>query len=262
MRSALAVVDLRVTSPLPRALGRFGRVAPMPGDDARTVAVDDVTEREVEIVRVPFGRDRRAERDAAVRRFRERTTVVHPAIRAVVDGGEWDDDAFVALDVLRGETPLAGWLASADGPARARAAAEILAGAAVLAARRLSFAVDPEILVEDSGQPKILGVERALEGDDARVAATEAELVELAATAAPTGWSARIRSATSAALRESMGAELEREGRGGPVSPFTADVARSDAALARGASSRQMLIGLGVIAFFVVLVTAGLVLLR
>lgn len=247
---------------LPRTLGRFGRLAPMAGDDARVAAVDGVVDRAVEIVRIPFGPSRRAERDARVALLRERTSVVHPAVRAVMDGGEWDDDAFAALELLFGERPLEAWLGEADDSARARVAAEILGAAAVLSDRGIALEGAPAVVVDDYGQPKVLGLEHALASDPARAAATLEALAERAASAAPAAVAARIRGATTAPARAAIAAELERSARSGASSSLTADAARGEAMLSAATGSRHMLVGLAVLCFFALLVSAALVILR
>lgn len=242
-----------VPEALPRQLGRFGRLERF-GEGDRVRAVDSVTDHEAEIVRLPFGPGRRVERDAHVARLRDRSTVVAPSIRSVLDAGEWgDDDVFVALELLRGETPLATWAETADGPEKARAAAEILAGAALAEERGL--ALGPEVVVDDYGQPKILGLERDGEGD---VAAARSKLLEAAAALLPPDRRAAITGGGAGALASAR-QELEREAKGRPGEPFAGDVARGEAQLREAGSSRQMLIGmallfaiaLGVAAFLV-----------
>jgi len=251
-----------MTPALPKTIGRFGRLAPMAGEDTRIVATDGVVEREVEIVRLPFERARRAERDALLSLLRDRTSVVHPAVRAVMDAGEWDDDAFAALELLRGETPLETWLSGADAAARARAAAEILGAAAVLSERGIALEEPPRIVVDDYGQPKVLGLEHARASEPARTAVTLESLVASAAFAAPAPFAVRIRGASTASARAVVGADLERAAGSGARSSLAADAARGEARLSAATGSRHMLVALAVLCFFVLLVSAALVILR
>jgi hypothetical protein len=245
-----------VLEALPRQLGRYVRMARF-GDDDRVRATDSVTDHEAEIVRIPFGKGDRDARDAHVRLLRERSAVTSPAIRAVLDAGEWgDDDAFAALELLRGEAPLETWATSADAKARARAAAEILAGASLAEERGLSLG--PGIVVDDYGQPKILGLERSSPGDPA--AATVA-LVARAAELLPEVRRAALREADASA-RDAIRAELEREAQGGSAASFASDVARGDAALAAGAGSRHMMLALGLLAAIVLVVVVLLTVFR
>lgn len=129
--------------PLPASVGRIRlRYAPWTPEEARlpederpvprVLGIDSITGREVEVVRVPFGAARVAERDAFVADQRLRTSVIAPSLVAVHDAGEWGEDAFVATDAFGPTTPWAEHLPSLDAKARVEVARQILVGLAAL----------------------------------------------------------------------------------------------------------------------------------
>lgn len=231
--------DRGAEKPLPRSLGRWR----LREEDGALVASDTVGERRAEIVRLPFGGDAAA-REARIASLRARTSIAHAAVRSVLDAGPWEDDAFVALEALAGPTEtIEAFLArDPDVPSRLRVVSELLGAASVLAhAKQTLKAV--EVRVDAYGQPKLLGLEDASEGDgelDARTLALAASIDPDAQRAA------RVRSATRADL-EPLARELGRDGKVVATS-FASDAARGEAALDGPARSRQMQIAMVVIA--------------
>lgn len=225
---------------LPARLGRY-RVRSWVDAGSVAQASDTIGERSAELTRVPFGVERAEARDEAIARWRSLTSVAHPALRAVLDSGAWEDDAFVAEEELASPvTPLPAW--DGDDAARSRVIAELLGAASVLAEKRLRLS-SVEASVDGYGQPKLAGLRDSTEGDGS----LDARIVELAAgVARDEALGARVRSVTQAGL-PSLLAELARAS-GHPMTPFAADVARGEQGLAGPARSRQMTVALVLIA--------------
>lgn len=231
---------------LPRMLGRW-RVK---REDGVIAATDTVGERRGEVSKLTFGQDA-AGRDAAIARLRARVPLSHAALRAVLDAGPWGlEDAFVALEALGPTEPLEAFVERADAPARVRVVSELLGAASVLARASLKLK-DVVVVVDAYGQPKLLGLEDAIEGDGE----LDARVLDVAASVDPDAARAlRIRAARAADL-EALGQELARAGKVVATS-FASDAARGEAALDAPARSRQMQIALVVIALALSVIVA------
>jgi hypothetical protein len=240
---------------LPRKLGRY-RVRAWIDGGLRVRATDTIGERAAELERVPFGIARTAEREAAIARWRIHGAVSHPAIRALLDAGPWEDDAFVAEEELSGPvSEFATWRAAADDRAKARCAAELLGAASVLAAHRLRLP-EIEVRVDGYGQPKLEGLRRAEDADGA----LDARILALASEALDGELAAAVRSADPETLPGLLAALAKRTG--GPLTSFAADVAMGEAALGRAARSRQMSVALALIGLAFAIVVAAAYLAR
>lgn len=222
---------------LPRKLGRY-RVREWIEDGVRVRATDTIGERSAELVRVPFGVERAAEREAAIARWRGHTAVSHPALRAVLDGGPWEDDAFVAEEELAEPTSeLTPWLGSADRAAKARVAAELLGAASTLAEKKLRLTTIA-VVVDAYGEPKLAGLRAAEDGDGT----LDGRILELAASVLEGELAAQARSVTAETLPALLAA-LAKEA-GGPTTSFAADVARGEDAMSAAGRTRQMSVAL------------------
>lgn len=85
---------------VPRALERYPLGERVEGEGDRWKAVDREQRRDVIVSRVPFGPERKADRDAFVARARRLYALAAPALVASFDAGAWDQDAFVVEDVV------------------------------------------------------------------------------------------------------------------------------------------------------------------
>lgn len=182
---------------LPRSLG--GRYRPRwkeppsgapEGTKPTLVARDTIVDRELDLARVPFGADRLVERDALVAGLRARTTVLHPALVAVHDAGEWEDDAFVLTEQVERPSPLRDALEVADSAPTeerlrwARALAEVAvvldeAGLAIAREDWLGSSLDAYRAV------RVPGLARATPATDATRRETGLALAELLALLRP-----------------------------------------------------------------------------
>lgn len=226
----------------PRRLGRWR----LREEGGALLATDSVGERRAEIVRRAFGTSRVAEREAMIGTWRKRTSVSHAAIRAVLDGGAWEDDAFVALEELAGptETVEAFLARDVDLSARLRVVSELLGAASLLAHEGLRLP-DPalDLSIDGYGQPKLAGLEDATASKDG----LDARILELAASIDPNvARAARVRGASAADL-EGLARELANEGKVEPSS-FASDAARGERALSQSSRGRQMQIALLILA--------------
>jgi hypothetical protein len=234
------------STPPPSTLGRW-KVREV---DGVLLGTDSVGERRAEIVRRPFGDA--AARDAAIATWRALTSVSHPALRAVLDAGAWQDDAFLALEAIEKPTSSVEQFTAAqpDQAARLRVVSELLGAASTLAHAKLRV-TNIDAVIDGYGQPKLLGLEDASEGDgglDTRITALAASIDDDIAR------SGRIRGADGAAL-EDLGRELARAGKVTATS-FASDAARGEAALGPAARGRQMQIAMAVIAVSLAVVAA------
>lgn len=234
------------STPPPSTLGRW-KVREVDGGLEGT---DSVGERRAEIVRRTF--DDAAARDAAIASWRARTSIAHPALRAVLDAGPWRDDAFLALEALEAPTSSIAQFTESqpDAAARLRVVSELLGAASTLAHAKLKLE-SVECVVDGYGQPKLSGLPDASPSDgalDPRILELAASLDDDAARAA------RIRSADPDAL-EDLGRELARDGKVVPTS-FASDAAKGEAALGPAARGRQMQIALVVITLSLLVVAA------
>jgi hypothetical protein len=222
---------------LPRMLGRY-RVREWIEPGLRVRATDTIHGRSAELERVPFGVERVAEREAAIARWRAHGALSHPAIRALLDAGPWQDDAFIAEEEIAAPvSEPAPWLAGAESEGKVRWAAELLGAASVLAEKRLRL---PEIavVVDGYGEPKLAGLSRAEDGDGA----LDARLLALAAEALEGELAEQVRRANPGTLPALLAVLAQRAG--GPQTSFAADVAKGEAALGRAARTRQMTVAL------------------
>jgi hypothetical protein len=226
---------------LPRKLGRYrvqGWIEEQPGV-AR--GKDTVGERGAALRRVAYGVERAEAREAAIARWRSHATVTHPAIVAVLDAGPWEDDAFVAEEELaQPARPLAEWMRDPDVPSRFRVAAELCGVASTLAQKKLRL-LSLDAVVDGYGQPKLLGLAAAEDGDGA----LDGRILELAASVLPEDRRERVRTATPTTLPALL-AELSEEAEV-PMTPFAADVARGEEEMSTAARSQQMTVALIVI---------------
>lgn len=162
---------------LPRTLG--GRYRPRWKDppsgspeDAKPslVARDTIVDRELDLVRVPFGADRAKERDALVSELKARTTVLAPSLVAVHDAGEWEDDAFVALEQVEAGRSLEDALAASPSLTARLGWAKAIADAAVVledAGLSLSASDWSDLVVDAYDSPRVRGLDRAVTASDA-----------------------------------------------------------------------------------------------
>ncbi len=238
--------------PTPRSLGRWR----LREEGGALFGADSVGERRAEIIRRPFGVGEVAEREAMIATWRKRTAVSHAAIRAVLDGGPWEDDAFVALEEIAGptETLEAFLLRDPELSARLRVVSELLGAASLLLHEGLRLP-DPaqNFCVDGYGQPKLAGLEDAsasnASASNASVApdGLDARILELAASIDPNvARAARIRGASPADI-EGLARELANVGKVAPSS-FASDAARGERALSQASRGRQMQIALFILA--------------
>jgi len=236
----------RPSAPPPNTLGRW-KVREV---DGVLQGTDSVGERRAEIVRRTF--DDAGAREAAIATWRARTSISHPALRAVLDAGAWQDDAFLALEAIESPTSSIEQFTTSqpDAAARLRVVSELLGAASTLAHGKLRLA-SIEAVIDGYGQPKLLGLEDAMPDEGA----LDTRILELAASFdEDTTRADRIRGADAAAL-EDLGRELARDGKVTPTS-FASDAARGEAALAPAARGRQMQIAMVVIGVSLLLVAA------
>lgn len=152
-------------------------------------ARDTVLDRDLELVRVPFGEARLAERDAYIDALKARTTVLAPALIAVHDAGSWDDDAFVVLEQVPSLSPLAEVVSSRHPSLEVglRWAAALLEAASVLDAAAL--ALEPAEWaaagLDAYDVPRVRGLERAQPADASSREATVRALGALLERLAP-----------------------------------------------------------------------------
>jgi len=169
---------------LPRTLG--GRYRPRwkdppPGahEDAKPTlaARDTILDRELELVRVPFGADRGKERDALLSALKARTTVLSPALVAVHDAGEWEDDAFVVNELIEAGRTIEDALATGELPSaaeRLRWAKALVEAARVVDEAGLSIAPSDwaAASIDAYHLPRVGGLDRAGPATDATRATT------------------------------------------------------------------------------------------
>jgi hypothetical protein len=170
---------------VPRALERYPLGERIEGDADRWKAVDRDQRRDVIVSRVPFGADRKSERDAFVARARTLYTIASPAIVACFDAGAWDDDAFVVEDLVL--EPSSSALAACDTlDPRERALAAEGAAEAVLAlhAAGLSGGL-ADVRIDGYRQPRIAVARCVREADDAGRASDAEALKTLVRTLVP-----------------------------------------------------------------------------
>jgi hypothetical protein len=193
--------DDRDRSELPRLLrGRYRPRWKEPpsgapeGTPPSLVCEDTVLSRELDLVRVPFGGEQTEARDALVSALAARTTVLHPALVAVHDAGEWGDDAFVALEQVERATPLEEALPALEPSDRLRAARDVLDAALVVERAGLALPADAwEHAVVDAYRAlRVAGLDRATTSSDETRAqsvracgALLARLADIDATDAP-----------------------------------------------------------------------------
>ena len=196
---------------LPRLLG--GRYRPRwkdppPGSDPDApptlVARDTIVDRELELFRLEHGPERASERDARVATLRARTTVLSPALVAVHDAGEWQDDAFLVMEQIEGPEAWKDALAAGEPPRlgeRLRWAVGLVEAALVVdeAGLALEDSVWEQIVLDAYRMPRVRGLDRATERTDERRQATVRALGRLLATLVPEGDEER---ASREALRE------------------------------------------------------------
>lgn len=247
--------------PPPRSLGRWR----LREEGGALFGADSVGERRAEIFRRAFGVDRVAEREAMIATWRKRTAVSHAAIRAVLDGGPWEDDAFVALEEIAGPTETREAFLSRDPDlsARLRVVSELLGAASVLLHEGLRLP-DPaqNFCIDGYGQPKLAGLEDASASNASTSNAStsnasasnasasnglDPRILELAASIDPNeARAARIRGASPADI-EGLARELANVGKVAPSS-FASDAARGERALSQSSRGRQMQIALFILA--------------
>lgn len=191
--------DDETNAELPRLLaGRYRPRwrAPVPGaaPEARAslVARDTLLGRDLDLTRVALGAGRAAERDAQVAALRARTTVLSPALVAIHDAGEWQEDLFVATEAVEGSTPLEVALAATEAPSLAERLRWGLALAeAALAVDEVGLALEPgawdETVIDAHRVPRVRGLDRAIERTEAARQATVAALGRLLARLVPEG---------------------------------------------------------------------------
>jgi hypothetical protein len=257
--------------PTPRSLGRWR----LREEGGALFGADSVGERRAEIFRRAFGVDRVAEREAMIGTWRKRTAVSHAAIRAVLDGGPWEDDAFVALEEIAGPTETREAFLSRDPDlsARLRVVSELLGAASVLLHEGLRLP-DPaqNFCIDGYGQPKLAGLEDASASNSSASNSStsnastsnsstsnsstsnasasnglDPRILELAASIDPNeARAARIRGASPADI-EGLARELANVGKVAPSS-FASDAARGERALSQSSRGRQMQIALFILA--------------
>lgn len=169
---------------LPRTLGGRYRPRwkdPQPGaqEDAKPTlaARDTILDRELELVRVPFGADRAKERDALVSSLKARTTVLSPALVAVHDAGEWEDDAYVVNEPIESGRTIEDALATGELPSaaeRLRWAKALVEAATLLDEARLSIAPSDwaQASIDAYHLPRVRGLDRAVPATDTTRATT------------------------------------------------------------------------------------------
>ncbi len=174
---------------LPRTLG--GRYKPRwkdapsgSPDDAKPslVARDTIVDRELDLERVVFGPERASERDALVSELKARTTVLSPALVAVHDAGEWDDDAFVALEQVEAGRTIDDALTAYPSIAERLRWAKALAEAAVAVDEAgVSLTRDDwaATVIDAYGLPRVRGLERATSATSETRDATLRALAEI-----------------------------------------------------------------------------------
>jgi hypothetical protein len=196
---------------LPRLLG--GRYRPRwkdppagsdPDAAPTLVARDTIVGRELDLSRLEQGPDRAAERDARVASLRARTTVLSPALVAVHDAGEWQDDAFVVMEQIEGPQAWTDALAAAEPPSlaeRLRWCVALVDAALAVdeAGLALEDSVWEQIVLDAYRMPRVRGLDRATERTDERRRATVKALGRLLLTLVPGGGEER---AAAEALRE------------------------------------------------------------
>jgi hypothetical protein len=232
--------------PTPRSLGRWR----LREEGGALFGADSVGERRAELFRRAFGVDRVAEREAMIATWRKRTAVSHAAIRAVLDGGPWEDDAFVALEEIAGPTETREAFLSRDPDlsARLRVVSELLGAASLLLHEGLRLP-DPTagFCIDGYGQPKLAGLEDASAATASASNDLDPRILELAASIDPNeARAARIRGASAADI-EGLARELANVGKVAPSS-FASDAARGERALSQSSRGRQMQIALFVLA--------------
>lgn len=196
---------------LPRLLG--GRYKPRwkdppagsePDAAPSLVARDTVVDRELDLRRLEHGPDRAAERDARVASLRARTTVLSPALVAVHDAGEWQDDAFLVTEQVQAPEAWKDVLAAVEPPSLAeRLRWSVALVDAALAVDEAGLALEEEVwalsVLDAYRVPRVRGLERALERTEERRRATVKALGRLLATLVPEGGE---EAASREALRE------------------------------------------------------------
>jgi len=175
--------------PLPHALGRYRPrwEEPAPGapegSPRRMVARDTVLGKDVELARVAFGADRRIERDQAVESLRARTTVLAPALVAVHDAGDWDDDAFVLFEPVEAAVPIREAIATLEPPLLERLRWAVALADAALVLDRAELALSAEdwaaTTADDYRVPRVPGLERPVPVPDDRLGERVGVFVEL-----------------------------------------------------------------------------------
>lgn len=264
---------------LPRTLGGRYRPRwkdPVPGSPEGTkpslVARDTVADHgELELARVPFGPDRAKERDALVSSLKARTTVLSPALVAVHDAGEWQDDAFVVNEqveaprsieaALKGDAPTSserlGWM-------RALADAALVVDEAGLSIDGQRWG---QTSIDAYRNPRVRGLDEAVDATDQTRAATLEALGALLERLSPDAASddaadREARAAVSSiAKRAHEGAITLRELRDalsplvGAADPERPLIANVDAASLQKRQTRVLIAGLALFVLsFVVLV--------
>jgi len=181
--------------PLPHTLGRHRPrwEEPAPGapegTSRRMVARDTVLGRDLDLLRVPFGADRLPERDALIRTLQARTTVLSPALVAVHDAGEWENDAFVLLEPVQAPLPIAEAIASLDPPLveRLRWAVSLADAARVLDRAELALSAQDwaATSIDAYRVPRVRGLEGGVPASSDTRRATVLALADLIALLSP-----------------------------------------------------------------------------
>ncbi len=182
-------------APLPPTLGRYRPrwEDPPPGSadgtPARLRARDTVLGKDLDLSRITLGADRRAERDAMVASLRTRTTVLAPALVAVHDAGEWEDDVYVVVEPVEAGLPI-GEAIEALQPSlaeRLRWAVSLAEAARVLDRAGLALSAEDwaATSVDAYRVPRVRGLERAVPATDDTRRATVLALADLLALLSP-----------------------------------------------------------------------------
>jgi hypothetical protein len=196
---------------LPRLLG--GRYRPRwkdppsgsdPDAAPSLVARDTIVDRELDLSRLEHGPERVAEREARIASLRARTTVLSPALVAVHDAGEWEDDAFLVMEPIERPEAWKDALAASEPPSlgeRLRWGVALVDAALAVdeAGLALEDTVWEQSVLDAYRMPRVRGLDRATERTDERRRATVKALGRLLATLVPEGDEER---ASREALRE------------------------------------------------------------
>lgn len=224
------------------------------------VCKDTVLSRELDLVRVPFGPARREERDALVSALAVRTTVLHPALVAVHDAGEWGDDAFVALEQVDRPVPLEEALPALEPSDRLRAARDLLDAALMIERAGLALPDDAwaHAVVDAYRTLRVGGLDRAVPADDTSgpemVRACGALLARLASAESADPESAKALQVIGEVARACVANEVDLQGArtrladaAGPAEPERPLLPHVDAESQKRREASLLLLGL---AFF------------